>query len=115
MKELVIPLLLENKLLGIIFVGQCRIQGDNSYNIVRKSTQRLGGDCDKMLQLYKQLPLLSQDNLRNVGKILSKFFDAKVLNNRLLTPEVFTADSGSDLACSIKDYIDANYSYNISL
>lgn len=114
MKELVIPLLLENELLGIIFVGQCRIQGDNRYNIVQKNAQRLGGDGDKMLQLYEQLPLLSQDDLLNVGKILSKFFDAKVLSNRLLAPEILTADSGSSLAYSIKDYIDANYSYNIS-
>jgi ligand-binding sensor protein len=110
MKELVIPLLFENELLGIIFVGQCRIQGDNRYNIVRKSAQRLGGDVDKMLLFYEQLPLLSQDDLLNIGKILSKFFDAKVLNNQLFPPEIVVADSFSSLAYSIKDYIDANYS-----
>ncbi len=114
MKELVVPLLLEDELLGIIFVGQCRIQGDNRYNSVRKSAQRLGEDGDKMLKLYQQLPLLSQDDLLNVGKILSKYFDAKVLSNQLFPSEIVVADSGSSLAYSIKDYIDANFSYNIS-
>ncbi len=114
MKELVIPLLSENELLGIIFVGQCRIQGDNHYGVVRKGAQRLGGDAEEMLQLYEQLPLLLQDDLLNIGKILSKFFDAKVLNNRLLTPEIVVADSVNGLAYSIKDYIDANYSYYIT-
>ena len=113
MKELVVPLLLDNELLGIIFVGQCRIQGDSHNNNIWKSTQRLGGDAKEMLQLYEQLPLLSQDDLLNVGKILSKFFDAKVLNSQLFTSEIIAADSGS-LACSLKDYIDSNYSYNIS-
>jgi ligand-binding sensor protein len=66
MKELVVPLLLENKLLGIIFVGQCRIQGDNHNSIIRNGAQRLGGDVDEMLQLYEQLPLHSQDDLLNI-------------------------------------------------
>lgn len=114
MKELVIPLLLENELLGIIFIGQCRIQGDNHYSNVRKGALRLGGNADKMLQLYEQLPLLSQNDLLNIGKILSKFFDAQVLNNQLLPSEITAADSVGSLAYAMKDYVDTNYSYNIS-
>ncbi len=114
MKELVIPLLLENELLGVLFVGQCRVQGENYKNIVEKSTQRLGGNEEEMLRLYEQLPMISQDDLLNIGKILSMYFDAKVLNKQLLTPEIAVSGSDKGLAYLMQDYINANYSYNIT-
>ncbi len=114
MKELVIPLLQDKELIGILFVGQCRIEGDNYRSIIQKNARRLNGNEAEMLSLYEQLPIVSQDDLLNIGKILSKYFDAKVLNKQLLTPEIVAADSDKGLAFLIQDYINANYSYNIT-
>lgn len=114
MKELVIPLFKEGDLLGILFVGQCRIEGDNNRGVIQKSTQRLGGNVEEMLDLYNQLPIVSQADLLNIGRILAKYFDAMMLNNQLLTPEIVTADSDRSLAYSMQNYINANFCYNIS-
>ena len=114
MKELVIPLLLEKELLGILFVGQCRIQGDNYRSSIEKGTQRLGGDPGELLALYEQLPTVSQDDLLNIGKILSRYFDAKVLSSQLLTPGSTAPMAEKGLAYLMRDYIDANYGYNIT-
>lgn len=114
MKELVIPLLLKKELIGILFVGQCRIQGDNYRSIIQKNAQRLDGNAEEMLHLFEQLPIISQNDLLNIGKILSKYFDAKVLTNQLLTLEIAAADSNKGLAYLMRDYINANYGYNIT-
>lgn len=114
MKELVVPVRKESELIGVLFVGQCRIQGDNHTGTITKSTQRLGGKPEEMLSLYEQLPVKSQDDLLNIGKILSQYFHTKVLNNQLLTPEITETDTNKDLAYLMQDYINANYSYSIS-
>lgn len=112
MKELVVPVLKEKELIGVLFVGQCRIQGDNNTAAVTKGTLRLDGKPREMLALYEQLPVKSQDDLLNIGKILSQYFNSKVLTNQLLTPEISEPDK--ELAYLMQDYINANYSYNIS-
>ena len=112
MKELVVPVLKEQELIGVLFVGQCRIQGDNHTAAVTKGAQRLGGKPKEMLALYEQLPIKSQDDLLNIGQILSQYFNSKVLTNQLLTPEIAQPDK--ELAYLMQDYIHANYSYNIT-
>ena len=114
MKELVIPALRENELIGILFVGQCRIAGDNYENTILKNARRFGGNGEEMLRLYEQLPLLSQNDLRNIGKLLSGYFRAQILNNQLLSPAIVEADSQKNPAAMMRGYIDANYCYQIS-
>ena len=49
-----------------------------------------------------------------IGKILSKFFAVQILNNQLLPSDITAAESVGSLAYAMKDYVDTNYSYNIS-
>jgi ligand-binding sensor protein len=55
MRELVIPLIQDDTLLGILFVGQCRMDNDYESKIL-ETAQKMGGDPDEFLFLYNQLP-----------------------------------------------------------
>ena len=114
MKELVVPLLSEGTLHGILFVGQARIREDNYKPTIQRNARRLSGDPEEMLRLYEQLPSISQNDLLNIGKILSVYFSAKVLNSRLLAPETDTQTADKPLGFLMRDYIDANFGYNIT-
>lgn len=113
MRELVIPLMREDSLLGILFVGQCRTEeGDNTR--IALNAKRLNGDPDEFTRLYEELPLISQKHLLSVGTILSEYFDVRIWNNVLLAPSTASRPSNQELAEAINNFIRLNYRYNIS-
>ena len=113
MRELVIPLIREDSLLGILFVGQCRTEDGNSARIAL-NVKRLNGDPDEFTRLYEELPLISQKHLLSVGTILSEYFDVRIWNNELLAPSTASRPSNQELAEAINNFIRLNYRYNIS-
>ena len=113
MRELVIPLMREDSLLGILFVGQCRTEEGDSARIAQNAA-RLMGDPDEFARLYEQLPLIPQKHLLNVGTILSEYFDIRIWNNELLAPSAASRPQNQELAESINNFIRLNYRYNIS-
>ena len=113
-KELVVPLLREGKLLGILFVGQCRIRGDNGAPAAEKGALRLGADPMQIRALYDALPLADRDDLLRIGRILLQYFDSKILNRELLTPQADAPGSSTDTAAAMRDYIQTNGCYNIT-
>ena len=113
MRELVIPLMREDTLLGILFVGQCRTEESDSARIAL-SAKRLMGDPDEFIRLYEELPLISQKYLLNVGTILSQYFDIRIWNNEFLAPITASRPSNQDLAEAIHNFIRLNYRYRIS-
>lgn len=113
MRELVIPLMREEALLGILFVGQCRTEESDSSRIA-SSAKRLMGNPNEFVRLYEQLPLISQKNLLNVGTILSEYFDIRIWNNELLAPSATSRPSNQDLAEAINNFIRLNYRYKLS-
>lgn len=114
MRELVIPLLREGRLLGILFVGQCRIKGSGNSDAVVKNALSLGGDAAQMRKLYEQLPLIDQKDLLAIGKLLSQYFESNILNTELLTPQITESDTVRDAAASMRDYIQANFCCQIT-
>ncbi len=112
MRELVIPLLRGEKLLGIVFVGQCRLQEETGTAAVEKGALRLGGDPAEHRRLYEALPLHTRNELLWIGKILSQYFESKILNRELLSPRT---DVGKpDTAAAMRDYIETNYRLDIA-
>lgn len=113
MRELVIPLMREGDLLGIIFVGQCRL--DDCYTpVIRSNARRAGGDGEEFAALYDRLPIIGRKDLYNVGKILSRYFDAKILSTNLLLSEGDGDDQSADLPTAMQIYIRKNYRDRIS-
>jgi AraC-like DNA-binding protein len=113
-KELVVPLLREEKLLGILFVGQCRIRGDNGAPAAEKGALRLGGDPAQLRVLYDALPLADRDDLLRTGRILLQYFDSMILNRELLTPQADSPGPDVDTAAAMRDYIQSHGCYNIT-
>ena len=113
MRELVLPLFRDDTLLGVLFVGHCRTDDDQD-SVVLTNTQRAGGDPVEFLSLFHQLPLISQKDLLNIGKLLSQYFELKILNNELISPGVTTNPSGQDLAGAMRNFIHSNYRSDIS-
>ena len=114
MRELVIPLLKDDVLLGILFVGQCRTGGDYETRIISNAV-KMNGNPDEFLRFYKDLPLVSQKNLINIGNILAQYFDAKILSNELLSSKIKEGSTQNDLAKTIKQFIRLNYRSSLSL
>ncbi len=114
MRELVIPLLKDDVLLGILFVGQCRTGGDYETRIISNAV-KMNGNPDEFLRFYNDLPLVSQKNLINIGNILAQYFDAKILSSELLSSKIKEGSTQNDLAETIKQFIRLNYRSSLSL
>ena len=116
MRELVIPLHHEEILLGILFVGQCRIENEGDYdNKIRANAQKMHGDPDEFLRLYNMLPLLSRNDLINIGNILTQYFNTKILNSELLSSKISSPAIHHDLGETMKQFIRLNYRCRLSL
>ena len=108
MRELVVPLMRDGDLLGIIFVGQCRL--DDCYTpVIRANAGRAGGNGDEFAALYERLPIIGRKELYNIGRILSRYFDAKILSTNLLLSDGDGDDRPSDLPTAMQIYIRKNY------
>ena len=113
MRELVIPLIREETLLGLIFVGQSRMEEACNDNI-GSNASRLNGDPAEFLKLYHKLPLVSQKNILNIGTILTQYFDVRIWNNELISSDTTSMGSDIDLAEAIYRYVQLNYRHKLS-
>ena len=112
MRELVLPLMRNGTLIGVIFIGQCRMEGEDMRRTVMQNARRLGGDPDRFAALYDSLPLFTRSALMHVGNILQHFFDAQILSSNLLIPVEDV--EGQPLAQRIRKYIDCCYTQNVT-
>ena len=114
MRELIVPLVYLDELVGIIFVGQCRTENEDMSRIVAQSAAHLGGDADEFLELYRALPIVSKSVLINAGNSLSLYFDAMMTNKEVLRIGNSEAPTPQDLTNRMKTYIDINYYKDIT-
>ena len=114
MRELIVPLIHLDKLVGIIFVGQCRIENEDMIKTVLQSAQRLGGDADEFTRLYLALPTVDKNVLITVGNALSLYFEAMMQKNDVLRINGEEEISQADLSERMRNYIDINYYRNIT-
>ena len=107
MQELVLPLIYADVLVGLIFVGQCRIRGEDMLQQVLQSVEEKGGDRSRFAQLYEELPELSRADLRSVGQILTQYFQLRIENRQPLGKTEVC--SGASLAEQVHDYIQLHF------
>ncbi len=112
-RELIVPLKNDDKLIGALFVGQCRIEGEDGRKTVMQNTKQAGGSEEEFLQAYEELPEVKRDVMLSIGKLLKAYFSAKILSNELL-PLGSNEDEGT-LVERMKKYIDAHYNFDLTL
>lgn len=108
--ELVVPVVRRERLLGLVFIGQCRIEGEDTSADVVKGARARGGDADLFLELYQALPSVKREHLLAMGELFNLYF------SRIEGDAVFFEGQGAyegkevrSLAERIASYIDANY------
>lgn len=113
MKELILPLFHENALIGIIFIGQCRIEGETNEKLIIQRAREAGGDPKKFQAYLQKLPILTREKLRNIGLILSIYFNIHIQHGQPLglpdSPQTVT------LAKRAYAYITEHYKDDLSL
>lgn len=112
MQELVLPLLHRDSLVGIVFIGQCRIRGESPEKTIAQRVQEQGGDPAHFLELYAQLPELRREDLRAAGQILSQYFQLRMENSQPLGQAAVYA--GASLAEQVYSYIQLHFCDNLS-
>jgi AraC-like DNA-binding protein len=113
MRELVIPLMRDDALLGILFVGQCRTESENKATI-QENAKNMSGNPEKFLRLYQELPLVPKKDILLIETILLQYFETKILSNELLRPESLGGVDSRTLAETVYYYIKQNYRYTLS-
>ncbi|MBQ8849107.1 MAG: PocR ligand-binding domain-containing protein [Clostridia bacterium] len=108
MRELVVPLIQNDTLLGILFVGQCRIDNDHESQII-ENAKKMGGNPNEFLSLYNQLPLIAQKDIISIGAILSQYFEVQMQNGEHLSRELACPIVNMELCDTIKVFIRENY------
>lgn len=112
MQELVLPLLHRDTLVGLVFVGQCRIRGESPEKNIAQRVAEQGGDPVHFLELYAQLPELRREDLRAAGQILSQYFQLRMENSQPLSQTAVY--SGASLAEQVHSYIQLHFCNSIS-
>lgn len=112
-QELVLPLLHKDTLVGVVFVGQCRIHGESPKQKIAQRIREQGGDPEHFLQLFSVLPELRREDLRAVGQILSQYFHLRIENSQPIgDANVYAATS---LSAQVFQYIQLHFCENLSL
>lgn len=112
MRELVLPLLKDNNLIGIIFIGQCRIEEETNEKFILQRVKESGGNPQLFKEYLHELPILTREKLRGIGLILSLYFDIRIEQAQPIgLPDLSRTVS---LAKRAHDYIDHHYNEAIS-
>lgn len=74
--ELLVPLYNGDVLAGLIFIGQCRIEGMNAERQIGECAGRLGGRAESFIEMYNSLPLVKAEMLLSIGNIIKLYFES---------------------------------------
>ncbi|MDY4976257.1 MAG: PocR ligand-binding domain-containing protein [Clostridia bacterium] len=112
MNELCVPLFAKEKLLGIVFVGQCRTE-DSDMNYIRKRINEMKGNEELLLAHFMELPLVNKETMLDTAKIISNYFEAITNKEDYICIKGFEA-ANTPLPEKISEYINSNYRYRIT-
>lgn len=115
MNELVLPLFYDEELAGLVFIGQCRIKGEDSSKYIAEKAAEYGGDSDYFTALYNSLPLLSRENLLDISKILESYFSAMIqTSSENSLTGIMLEGAEIPLSQKVCTYVSTRYMYPIT-
>jgi len=115
MCELVLPLINGDELIGLVFVGQCRIKNENNAKEIGERITEMGGERGFFLERYDSLPELSRDDLLDMGNILDHYFKILIETAGSNAVQRFiTENSSSSIVEKIHSYVTMRYRFNIT-
>ena len=114
--ELLVPIYNGDNLWGLVFIGQCRIEGMNAETAIKKNAAKLGGNGDTFRDMYLKLPLLKSETLLAMGNIIKLYLENLIDLDKLfaLHAETQEATPKAPLHQRVKTYIDQYYQTCIS-
>ena len=114
--ELLVPIYNGNNLCGLVFIGQCRIEGMNAETAIEKNAAKLGANGEQFKQMYLKLPVLKSETLFTMGNIIKLY-----LENLIDLDNIFARNQAQQdmtpkapLHQRVKQYIDSYYQTNLS-
>ena len=114
--ELLVPIYNGNNLCGLVFIGQCRIEGMNAETAIEKNAAKLGANGEQFKQMYLKLPVLKSETLFAMGNIIKLY-----LENLIDLDNIFARNQAQQdmtpkapLHQRVKQYIDSYYQTNLS-
>ena len=112
--ELVVPVVKKEKLLGLVFLGQCRIEGEDPVEEIKRAARNLGGDGESFVKLYNSLPKMNRGDLLAMGNLFSLYFSKLGDVAEFFGNKGITADEHRPLGRRMANYIENSYARNIS-
>lgn len=112
--ELVVPVMKDERILGLVFLGQCRIEGEDASENIKSAALAMGGDAEKFIDMYMALPNMKRSDLLAMGSLFSLYFSklgdvAEFFGNvGIATGESLT------LGRRMANYIEYTYTHDIS-
>ena len=105
--ELIVPVTKNSVLLGIIFLGQCIIEGETHYKAVYERIKEYGADREEFHTYFRRLPKIKKNRLISMGNVLDLGIKSLV---DMQGAHILAGDSENKnhIATAIA-YIDTNY------
>ncbi len=104
--ELIVPIRMDEKLAGLAFIGQCRVEKKDDRQAIVAAGARFGGDPAEIGRLYDALPLVSVGTLYSAGTLLDMALKHIVEQYRALD---LPKNLKPTLASRCEGYIRVNY------
>lgn len=112
--ELVVPVMKDEKLLGLVFLGQCRIEGEDATEEIKRAAHAMGGDEEQFAEMYMALPKMKRSDLLAMGNLFSLYF-AKLGDIAEFFGEKGIAMEGrTSLGRRMANYIEMFFAHDIS-
>ncbi len=112
--ELVVPVIKSEKLIGLIFIGQCRIEGEDASREVCEGAMALGGNPEIFLSLYNDLPIIKRSDMLAVGNLFTLYFSKLGDSIDFFGKSGISMATDATLSKKIANHIEYNYSREIS-
>lgn len=109
--EYIIPIFKKDNFVGIVFIGQCRIEGETKFENIEKNLLKFDANTEHFKPLFDKLPVTSRETLSAVGSLADYAFKLLADRSNFLIDNTKTRD----LVAAAKDYINNNYTAKITL
>ena len=115
--ELLVPIYNADSLCGLVFIGQCRIDGMNAETAIGKNAAKLGGNASLFQEMYLRLPLVRPETLLSMGNIIKLYLENLIDLDNLFHLHVDGQDVTHKIPLHerVMAYIEQNYNSPLSL